>query len=70
MMALVFRGRAHSIGEGQSVFEILESELPVQLRNVVFSDDLPLRHFGMELVYLIGRDRWRADPTSFAFLLG
>jgi hypothetical protein len=70
MMALFFRGRSHRIGEGQSVFEILEFELPVQLGNVVFSDDLPARHSGMKLVYFIDCDRRGADPTRFAFLLG
>jgi hypothetical protein len=31
---------------------------------------LPIRHSGLELLYLTGRDGWRADPTGLAFLLG
>ena len=58
MVPLFFRRSTHGIGESYGVFKILELELPIQFRDVVFGDDLPFGDFWMEFLNLIGGNRW------------
>src|SRR4030095_8725315 len=70
MMTFFFGLFADRIGESDSVFKVLELEQPVQLRNAVFSNNLPLGYLRLQSPDLFGSYRRRSGPACLAFLFG
>jgi hypothetical protein len=68
MMPFLFGSGADGVGKGDGIFEVFEFVEAIEFGNVVFTDDLPLRNFGMQRLDFVLGHRRRADPASDAFL--